>query len=117
MTCVGRKPGRGSIEVIADCQWMLGPDRTARRIWEIAALPVVTWKGRTLRTLRCHGTSGKGPHNVNVPEALLWSLIAIDHWCCPYHAADAGWEPTQGRALPAPPRLEKSTETTTEKKI
>lgn len=56
-----------------------------RRAREIAALPAVTWKGRTLRTIRCHGTTGKGPHDVNVPESLLWSLIGLDDFCCVYH--------------------------------
>lgn len=56
---------------------------------EIDALPVVMWKGRELRTLRCHGTTGKGPHDVNVPESLLWSLIGLDSFCCVYHPREA----------------------------
>jgi len=54
----------------------------------IAALPLVEWKGRRLRTLRCHGTSGKGPHDLNVPEALLWALIDLNGWLCPFHVSD-----------------------------
>ena len=53
---------------------------------EIEALPAVEWKGKPLRTLRCHGTSGKGPHDCNVPEGLLWSLIDLRAFRCPYHA-------------------------------
>ena len=60
-----------------------------RRAAEIAALPAVTWKGRTLRTIRCHGTTGKGPHDVNVPESLLWSLIGLDGFCCVYHPRES----------------------------
>lgn len=55
---------------------------------EIDALPAVEWKGKPLRTLRCHGTSGKGPHDCNVPEGLLWSLMDLRAWRCPYHAND-----------------------------
>lgn len=55
---------------------------------EILALPEVTWKGRTLRTIHCHGTSGKGPHDCNVPEGLLWSLMSLDGFLCVYHAGD-----------------------------
>jgi hypothetical protein len=52
---------------------------------QIDALPVVAWRGRTLRTLTCMATSGKGPHAVNVPEALLWALIDLRAFRCPYH--------------------------------
>lgn len=60
----------------------------ARRRAEIAALPVVVWKGTALRTILCHGTSGRGSHRVNVPAALLWQLVAVEDYFCPYHAAD-----------------------------
>jgi hypothetical protein len=62
-----------------------GEADAAVRASEIAALPVVEWKGRTLHTLRCHGTTGKGPHDTNVPESLLWSLIGLRGFCCVYH--------------------------------
>lgn len=52
----------------------------------IRSLPTVQWKGRTLYTIRCTGTTGKGPHDVNVPESLLWSLIDPHRYRCPYHA-------------------------------
>lgn len=52
---------------------------------EIELLPMVEWKGKTLRTIRCNGITGKGPHTVNVPDALLWALIDLRDWCCPYH--------------------------------
>jgi hypothetical protein len=89
MSHVGRKHGRGADEVIAEAQADLGPARTAARQREIDALPTVPWKGRTLYTLRCHGTSGKGPHDVNVPLAMLWHLINLRRFFCVYHAADA----------------------------
>lgn len=52
---------------------------------EIAALPSVEWRGRTLRTILCTGETGRGPHEVNVPESLLWSLIDVRRFRCPYH--------------------------------
>jgi hypothetical protein len=57
----------------------------ARRQAAIEALPTVQWKGRTLYTIRCHGDFGKGPHDVNVPEAILWQLISVNRFLCPYH--------------------------------
>jgi hypothetical protein len=52
----------------------------------IEALPTVQWKGRTLYVIRCHGLSGKGPHDTNVPESVLWSVIDFRAFRCPYHA-------------------------------
>lgn len=56
-----------------------------QRANQIAALPVVTWKGRTLHTLRCHGETGKGPHDVNVAEWMCWALIDLRAFRCVYH--------------------------------
>jgi hypothetical protein len=57
-----------------------------KREAEIAALPTVTWRGRRLYTLRCQGDFGKGPHDMNVPESILWTLIAFRAFRCPYHS-------------------------------
>lgn len=65
------------------------PELEARREAEIAELPTVDWKGKRLYKLRCTGVSGKGPHLVNVPEALLWHLISLKTYRCPFHANDA----------------------------
>jgi hypothetical protein len=89
MTQVGRKHGRGAEAIIAEAKHYLGPERTAQRERDIAALPTVPWKGRTLYTLRCQGISGKGPHDVNVPLALVWHLVDLRRFFCPYHAGDA----------------------------
>lgn len=62
-----------------------GHEAASVRQFQIDALPVVTWKGKTLRTIRCHGDFGKGPHVQNVPEHLLWSLIDVRQWLCPFH--------------------------------
>ena len=66
-----------------------GTQREAIRAAEIDAFPSVEWKGKRLRTFRCHGIRGKGPHAVNVPESLLWALIDLRMWCCPFHTGDA----------------------------
>lgn len=63
----------------------LGLVADSERAREIAALPTVQWKGKTLKTLRCHGITGKGPHDCNVPEALLWALISLRDFRCVYH--------------------------------
>ncbi len=89
MTAVGRKPGRGEADIIISCREMLGPERAAIRESQIAALPTVIWKGRELKTLRCCGTSGKGPHEVNLPLIVLWSLLELRRFFCVYHAGDA----------------------------
>jgi hypothetical protein len=69
-------------------RYFMGRSRWARRRDEIAALPSVEWKGRTLRALRCQGTSGRGPHDVNVPVDLLWQLLSLRSYFCPFHAGD-----------------------------
>lgn len=97
MTAVGRKHGPSAERIIADSRAWLGPVFAAQRDVEIAALPVVEWKGRTLYTLRCCGVSGKGPHDVNVPIAALWSLVSFQRFFCPYHAGDVWSE-----AVPPP---------------
>jgi hypothetical protein len=62
-----------------------GPEGEAQRAAEIAALPAVEWKGRTLYSLHCSGDYGNGPHVVNAPESLLWSLLDLRVFRCPYH--------------------------------
>jgi hypothetical protein len=52
---------------------------------QLDALPVVVWKGKTLHALCCTGTTGRGPHVVNVPASLVWSLIDLRAYRCPYH--------------------------------
>ena len=87
MSHVGRKHGAGAEAAIASCRALLG-EHAARRAAEIAALPTVNWKGRRLYTIRCHGTSGQGPHDCNVPLALVWALIDLRRYVCMYHAGD-----------------------------
>lgn len=89
MSHVGRKHGPGADLVIAEAREFLGLIGAQRREAEIAALPTVEWKGRTLYTLRCQGTSGKGHHDVHVPLAHVWHLVWLDRFFCVYHAGDA----------------------------
>jgi len=70
-----------------------GPTAEASRATEIATLPAVVWKGKHLRTIRCHGTTGKGPHDCNVPEGLLWALMSLDRFHCVYHPRDLRMTP------------------------
>jgi len=89
MAHVGRKHGRGAADIIAEAKAYLGPESVARREAEIACLPLVIWKGRTLYTLRCQGTSGRGPHDVNVPLMMVWHLLSLTNFYCVYHSGDA----------------------------
>lgn len=89
MSHVGRKHGKGADHVIAHARGWLGPAGEAQREAEIAALPQVDWKGRTLYTVRCQGVSGKGPHDVNLPLATVWHVLSLRRFFCVYHAGDA----------------------------
>jgi hypothetical protein len=64
---------------------VMGHDRHKKRKREIAALPKVPWRGKTLYTLRCQGDFGRGPHDMNVPRSLLWHLIDLGRYLCAFH--------------------------------
>ena len=68
--------------LFVEVRWV---DGFEQRVREIEALPVVEWKGRTLRTVRCHGTTGKGPHDVHLAESRLWCLMDLRGFRCAYH--------------------------------
>lgn len=53
-------------------------------IHEIAALPSKDWKGTKVYQLRCCGETGKGPHDVWLPERVLWALISFDRYRCAF---------------------------------
>jgi hypothetical protein len=84
-----RTVGQHEARVCRDAQEqfaeVMGPARAFIRSVEIERLPTVEWKGKTLRTIRCEGPFGRGPHDVNVPHSVLWSLISLQHFTCPYH--------------------------------
>ncbi len=51
----------------------------------IASLQSKMWRGIPVFELRCAGPFGRGPHVQWVPEYLLWSLIDLSHFLCPFH--------------------------------
>ena len=55
---------------------------------EIAALESKDWKGKKVYKIRCHGTRGKGPHDVWYGEMMLWWLISLRDFVCPFHIGD-----------------------------
>jgi hypothetical protein len=63
---------------------MYGEAAAGLRQMEINNLPAVEWKGRTLRTLYCAAPFGR-PHDLNVPEFVLWSLLDLRLFVCPWH--------------------------------
>lgn len=62
-----------------------GLDAVPQREAEIHALASKPWRGRQLYALRCDGPYGGGPHVQFVPRYLLWGLIDLGHFVCPFH--------------------------------
>jgi hypothetical protein len=62
-----------------------GQANEQQRADEIANLPRIEWKGKVLHEIRCRGDYGRGPHLVNVSEQVLWCLIDLRHFRCPFH--------------------------------
>lgn len=85
-TSVGLHPERQRETAMRAFVELIGLSEALHRATEIEALPRAHWKGRELYTIRCHGERGKGPHDVNVTEALLWALLDIRAYRCPFHA-------------------------------
>ena len=75
----------GLVRIRAQFVEWFGDAEAERRATAIATLPRVEWRGRTLYTIRCLGDFGHGPHDMHVPASLLWSLINVHHFFCPYH--------------------------------
>lgn len=63
-----------------------GLEGAAKREREIATLPMKEWCGKPVHQIRCHGDYGKGPHDVWLPSYLLWSLLSLWSYKCPYHS-------------------------------
>jgi hypothetical protein len=84
-TVVPRHHDRILRDVQAQFLDLRGADGYAKREAEIAALPSIEWKGKTLRTVRCNGTTGRGPHLCNLPLTMCWNLIDLKHYVCVYH--------------------------------
>lgn len=51
----------------------------------IARLESKDWKGEQVYKVECDGDFGRGPHIHWVPEYILWSLIDVTRYRCPYH--------------------------------
>ncbi len=62
-----------------------GVEELARRTRAIAALPSKDWRGVRVFAVTCEGPFGRGPHVQWVPECVLWSLIDVRHFVCPFH--------------------------------
>lgn len=58
------------------------------RLGQIDDLPRKPWGGRLVYQVRCRGVSGRGPHDLWVPEAVLWAVLDLERFRCPYHAGD-----------------------------
>ncbi len=61
------------------------PGEEQRRRLEIARLEAKDWRGLTVYRVECDGDFGRGPHVHWVPEYILWSLIEVGRYRCPYH--------------------------------
>lgn len=64
---------------------LCGLEAYDRRAAAIAALPQISYRGHVLHTIQCRGGFGRGAHALNVPERLLWALIDLRQFTCPYH--------------------------------
>lgn len=59
-------------------------EEEARRL-AIAALASKPWGGMLVYRVSCDGDFGGGPHDQWIPEYILWSLIDVTRYRCPYH--------------------------------
>lgn len=62
-----------------------GDVAAVQRAAQIATLDSKVWRGQVVYRLTCHADFGKGPHDQFVPEGLLWALIDLRGWRCPFH--------------------------------
>ena len=62
-----------------------GDSALFKRASQIQWLPSKDWKGGMVFQVHCDGDYGRGPHDHFVPEGILWSLISVDHYRCPFH--------------------------------
>lgn len=62
-----------------------GESGMRQRAEGIAALASKEWRGTRVFEVRCEGPYGRGPHVQWVPERVLWGLIDLSHFLCPFH--------------------------------
>jgi hypothetical protein len=85
-TTIGSHPERRAARAKQAFLTLRGEQDYQARRAEIVMLQTSTWRGQTVYALLCNGTTGRGPHLVNVPEALLWSLIDLRAYRCAFHS-------------------------------
>ena len=82
---VSRWEDRGLARTRAMFALVRGADAVPARAAAIAALDSKDWRGVTVYRVRCDGDFGRGPHDVYLPERVLWALIDLSHHLCPFH--------------------------------
>jgi hypothetical protein len=85
-TTIGSHPERRAARARNAFLTLRGESDYQARLNEISLLAPSLWRGQPVYALLCNGTTGRGPHLVNVPEALLWSLIDLRAYRCPFHS-------------------------------
>lgn len=79
---VGSQPSAALMRVRrAWIGWGLA-DQVLHREAEISALPRKLWRGVPVFQIRCEGPV---LHDLWVPEAVLWALISVHRFRCPFH--------------------------------
>lgn len=61
------------------------PGEEEERRAAIARVESKLWAGVRVYRVRCDGDFGRGPHDHWVPEYILWSLIDVTRYRCPFH--------------------------------
>jgi hypothetical protein len=85
-TTIGSHPERRAARAKQAFLTLRGEQDYQARRAEIDRLTPSLWRGQPVYALLCNGTTGKGPHLVNVPEALLYALIDLRAYRCPFHS-------------------------------
>ena len=83
---LGQQPARMCARAKCVYRETAGMKRTVQRAHEIAALESKRWRGVRVYRIQCDGPFGNGPHVMYVPAGMLWSLISLDGWRCPFHS-------------------------------
>ena len=61
------------------------PGEEEERRGAIGRMESKAWRGVRVYRITCDGDFGRGPHDVWIPEYILWSLITLTRYRCPYH--------------------------------
>ena len=82
---IGRAPSLTCAKAKRAFRTGAGTARAVQRAHGIAALPSKKWRGERVYALRCEADFGKGPHVMHVSAGVLWSLLSLKRWRCPFH--------------------------------